>query len=272
MSWIPTFSEKIRSLLFGTPFGAIFPPAQNPASGEVDGRTHALRILRSYIAELTFRRSGDFDKATGKRGAPVEFRIPEGDVYVEWPDNEDDLRFPSVALLATAPAIYASIGLTPRHEEETRDVYGPGTVLYWISEYTETISLEVWTSSRAERRAIKAGLEFALVPVEQMYGIRFRMPDYFDELVCFTLQGVEVIDDETAARNRRRLRMSVEMRFNMVALANYAVLTPFVGLEIGPTVETDPNVPPRNTLRDGPALPRDPADACGACPACGRGA
>jgi hypothetical protein len=236
----------------------VYPPQQNPDPGAVDGRTSALRILKAYLCELTFRRAGEVSKVTGKRGEPVEFRLDPRDVHIEWPDHEDDLHFPAVVMLATGEAQYASIGLTPKAEEETRDVYAPGTVLYWMSENTETFVLEVWANTKAERRALKAGLEVALVPVEQMYGLRFRVPEYFNEMVCFTLLSSRIVDDEMAVQGRRKLQLSIEMRFNQVALVNYVEMRPVVCTEIGPEVEVGPMVMPENRLRDDPRLPREP--------------
>jgi len=239
----PTLPDAIRKLLFGTPFGEVYPAREPPPPLALDGRTVALRLLRRYLAALTFYRTGatviDPETRQPTAGAPVAFAIPENSIHIEWPDYEEDLVFPCISLLATAPAEMLAIGLTGYVEENSRDVFAPGTIVQWMSEYKENIALEIWASSKAERRAILSGLEAALSPTEQMYGLRFSMPDYFNELVCFTVSNREIFEDPDAARNRRRARLMIEMRFNLVALVNYNPLVGIVKVEVD--VDQDTN-------------------------------
>jgi len=61
----------------------------------------------------------------------------------------------------------------------------------------------------------------------------------------FQLQDREVVEDDMAVRNRRRARLRVEMRFNVVALVNAVDFEPVItavadGDEIsGETVNVD---------------------------------
>lgn len=224
---MPTLDPELRKLLFGNPFGEVFPPKPNPPPLAVDGRTTALRILGRYIGEIEFYRPmkpGD---------PPSPFHVKTENFHPDWPDHEQDLIFPSCVVIP-GTANYAVIGLTAYVEESTRDKYQLGTVLQWMSEYTENLFLEFWCTKNAERRSIAAAFESAMSPTEQMSGLRFRMPDYFDELVCFTLNTRQNIDDEQAGRGRRRVRFGIEMRFNIVALVN---TTPFI-----PEVRVDTDV------------------------------
>lgn len=228
------FPPSLRSSLFGTPFGEVFPPKGNPSALSVDGRTVALRILQQYICNLTFFLPGI------KGGPPKPFQILLENFHIEWPDQEEDLRFPG-AVVMPSRGDYDVIGLVAYVEESTRDLYAPGTVLQWQGEYVETIQLDLQASSRPERRSMIAGIETALTPTEQMSGLRFRMKDYFNELVCFTLNDRENMDDRFSANNRRRTQLGIEMRFNIVALVNYNQLTPI----IQPSVDvTEPNNTP----------------------------
>jgi hypothetical protein len=222
---MPTITGKIRDLLFGRPFGELFPPKANPPPLAVDGRTVALETLAAYIATLDFFRPGD----TG--GPPTKFRIPESNFHIEWPDYVEEMVFPSIAVVHSR-ASYDVIGLVSYVEESTRDVYAPGTVLQWQAEYVETINLEVWTSKKAERRSLLAGLETAFSPTEQMSGLRFRMPNYFNELVCFTLLRREVMDEPDSPKNRRRAQLEMQMRFNIVSLVNYTTMKPQVQVTV----------------------------------------
>lgn len=216
-----SFTADLRKILFGSPFGEIYPTKLNPQPLSVDGRTVALRILREYITNLVFFLPGS------QGGSPIKFQIQEKNFHIEWPDGNTDLVFPAVVIIP-ARATYDVIGLVAYVEEATRDKYGIGTVLQWQGEYTETFQLEIQASSLPERRSMLAGIETALSPTEQMSGLRFRMPDYFNELVCFTLNDRENIDDPFAARNRRRAQLGIEMRFNIVALVNYLAFDPQV--------------------------------------------
>ncbi len=237
---MPKFSKEVRDVLVGDPFGEVFPKREPPPPPIYDGRTAALRILKKYFSELTFYRAGGRD-AGGDQKDPIPFKIPYRDIHVEWPDDEDDLHLPALAFLAQGPADYDSIGLTNVVEENTVGVYSSGTVLIWMSEYQEKFGIDIWAETKAQRRAIIAGLEQALSPIQQMAGIRFRMPDYYDQLVCFELQTRELFDDEQSTFVRRRARLTVEMRFNVVALVNVETLQPVVTLDVD--VDEDTNEP-----------------------------
>lgn len=226
------FPPELRDILPGNPWGEVFPPRRNPSPLAVDGRTIALSLLRKYISLLTFYRAGGIDPATGVRGEPIPFKIPDRNIHIEWPDQEKDLEFPSVVFMAEEPAVYAAIGLNSYIEEDSKDVYGKGMVVQWQSEYTENFQIEIWASKKAERRAILAGLEIALSPTEQMYGIRFKMKDYFGQAVCFTLGTRQIFDEPDAARDRRRARLGLEMRFNTVALVNINSLNTLLTTEV----------------------------------------
>ncbi len=237
-------------MLQGSPFGEVWPPKPNPSALAEDGRTVALDILAQYIAELTFFRPGGLDR-NGKRLPAIPFQVTREHIHVEWPDDVENLVFPSMAFLSTGPAEYANIGMTPYVDESTRDIYGQGTVVAWQSEFTETFVIEIWATKKPERRAILSGLETSLVPTEIMYGIRFRMPDYFNQTVCFTPLRRELFDDPDSARNRRHARVHVEMRFNQVSLINYAVFTPTT------TVLTDVDAVTGEDIEDDPDEARD---------------
>lgn len=240
----PRFSKEIRDLFSGpppggTPFGDVAPLREVGLPPLVDGRTVALRTLKKYLGEVTFYRHGGYSlNAAGAKieNPPIDFRIPARDIHVEWPDSVEDLAMPSLAFLSTREAEYEAIGMTSYVEEDTVDKYEPGTVLIWLYEFVETFSIEVWCETKAQRRAIVAGIERALCPLEYMSGVRFKMPDYYDQLVCFALQGRELVDDDFAVRNRRRARMSVEMRHNVVALVPVNPLELTASLEVGEEV------------------------------------
>lgn len=213
------FPPALRSRLFGSPWGEVYPPRPNPHPPAVDGRTVALETLREYICALRFFRPG----APGTPDIP--FVIEPQNFHIEWPDDPKAMVFPSIAVI-NSRGNYDVIGLVSYIEEDTRDVFAPGTVVQWQSEYVETINLEIWANTRPERRALISGIETAISPTEQMSGVRFSMPGYFNELVCFTLNRREVIDNPSSAERRRSAQLEIEMRFNIVALVNYVEFAP----------------------------------------------
>lgn len=210
----------LKSLIKGTVYGTVWPPRPSPKPLPEDGRTIALRTLAQYIAALNCYR-------VGKKGEPrtIKFNIPEKQFYIEWPDSKQSMVWPCIAVVHdTAP--YDPIGLVSYVEEESFGKFGPGTVVQWQSEYVEPIQLEIWCSTKAERRGILSAFETAMSPTEQMSGVRFRMPGYYDQLVCFTLNSRKLIDEPDSMRGRRRAVLSVQMRFNTVALINAVTMKP----------------------------------------------
>jgi hypothetical protein len=211
-----------HDLLTGDPFGLITPPRPELPLAAVDGRTIALKILRQYISELHFSRPD--------RGRPIKYQIPLENIHLEQPAQQD-LAFPSI-VFRPGNGQYDLIGMGAYINESTLDRYAPGTAVQDQSEWIETITLECWAETGAQRASIVAGLEQALVPIEQYYGLRFRMPDYFDQMVVFALNAGSRPDDAEAAKNRRWAVLQVEMRFNVVALVNVQTMKPVLTAEV----------------------------------------
>ena len=223
--------SSLASLVKGRLYGTVYPPKKNPPGLAVDGRTIALRTLARYIAALTFWRPGD------TRGSPpIPFTIPIERFFIEMPDDKQSMGFPCITVVHNT-AQYKVIGLTPYVEEDSLDQWGPGTVVQWQDEYVEDIQLEVWCNMKAERRAILAGIETALSPTEQQAGLRFHMPDYYDEIVCFMLSTRRLVDNPDSLRKRRSATLGINMRFTVVALVNAVTMQPVMRLgDLGPGV------------------------------------
>ncbi len=76
------------------------------------------------------------------------------------------------------------------------------------------------------------GLEQALIPTEQAYGVRFRMPTYYNQVATFSLASRRLDEGADAARHRRQARISVELTYNVVVLVNVAELRPIVQINV----------------------------------------
>ncbi len=247
---IKSFSRKILGALVGTRWGDVSPVRPPPPAPPEDGRTIALGLLRRYISDLSFYRSGGVD-ANEVKQPPIPFEIPRERIHIEWPDYEDHyLDPPAIVFEQESDGDYESLGLNGYVEEKSRDVYRPGTVVQWQSDYVETISITIKAGSKAQRRAIFSGLETALSPAQEYSGLRFRMRDYFGQLVLFTAMRRRNPDDADSARNRREGKIYVEMRFMIVQLVNVNSLQPRMELCVNdePANTTPPNFNPSITI------------------------
>lgn len=219
-----------KDLLTGTPFALVWPEKSTIDLPAVDGRTAALRILRRYLAELTFHLPGA--KGSGKT---VSLRIPEERIHVEQPDKEVMLLMgtkenPVSVVFLPGPAEYQAAGLATSLVENSKDKFGPGTALQVQSTYREVVTVEFWTIDKPHRRAVLAGFESALSPTEQMYGLRFRMNDYYGQTVCFSLEGGMRPDDPDNARNRRWGYGTLEMTYDVVRVVRVGVVDPKIDI------------------------------------------
>jgi hypothetical protein len=218
---------KATELLLGWLFGTVFPKRDVPPRHKLgSARKAALDVLRLYVAELTFYREGDKDG-----DEPIPFTVPLANVFVEQPDNDVDMALPSVVFVQEGNEEYQSQGFVPRLDLSSRDRYGVGTALEVEHEHVELIGIEIWTSKKPERDAILAGLQAALVPSDEFYGVRFRLPDYFDRVAIFTPESSQRLEDQTI-RGRRVSRMRVELRVESVRLVPVERLIPVVSLRV----------------------------------------
>jgi hypothetical protein len=220
----------IDRLLDGTRWGRVTPRTAGPPVPSVDGRTAVLERFADYLHEVVFQ-------VPDPPGPPRPYQIDRDRFVVEWPDSETDLKFPSVVF---EPGHYelSPKGLTPYADEGSRDVHGPGTVLVCSYEYVERVTLAVWASTRAQRRSTLAGIEWALAPVEEIGGIRLRVPEYYGQTAMFTPLEGENVDVEDSARRRRRSTVVFEVRFDLVTLRRYEEIVPLA--EVATYEASDP--------------------------------
>lgn len=216
---------NVYDLLQGQPWSEVYPPHAPPYTPTTDGRSVALCIFRRYLASLRFHLpTGDRVSATDP-GQTRELQVCEDAIFIEAGDASDMAKLPSFVVI---PGLgdYAAIGLTTYLDELTEDVFAKGTIIQWLSEYTEHFTLQVWAPSKPIRRAIVAGIEVSLVPTENMYGVRFKMPDYWNETACFTLHSRTNLDDALAQTGKWRVNFGIELRYNVVQLVSVNTLKP----------------------------------------------
>lgn len=221
-----SLSQRVLDLIVGQPFGEVSPPRVDPIQPAHDARTAALKVLKLYLSELTFYRAGDIG------GAPIPFQVPPDHIKTEPVDSVDDAQMPAITFVP-GDGTSEALGLGAYLEETSKDVYAPGTAVQWQSEYAETFTIEIVCATRAQRRAVVAGVVRAMSPTEFMYGIRFRMPDYFDQLVVFVINRRSLSRDYGSSMKRRHIaEIQVEMKLTEVSLQNVVEVQPRVDVDV----------------------------------------
>jgi hypothetical protein len=228
--------------LQGDPFGAVRPQPPSRPLPDVPGRAHALDMLREYISELTFTRPG----ARGQ--PPIRYRIPKDNIHTEQPPNVWDMRLPAI-VFRPGDGDYAPIGLSAYLDESTTDKYEKGAAVQENCEWQETIALECWAETAPQRSSMVAGIEAALSPTEQRAGVLFRLPEYFDQTVRFTLEKGSYPEDPETARNRRWAILPVLVEVNVCRLVSV--------VQMQPAVDTNTFTPSEIDMLD----PHEPGDA-----------
>ena len=215
MGFLSSVSDAILAMFAGTPAGD---PRLWPAES-VEGRDQALRALGQYLLAVQFYRSG----GVGKPAIPFHLSA----FYTEQPDPEVEIKLPAISMVAGRGEFLPG-NLTPEILDCTKDVYGPGTVVRWTgNEYREVVSLEVWATQKAERRAIIKGLGAVTSPLDGVYGLRFKLPNYYGATCRFTPLSRTNIE-EMAIENRRRAMLEVELLVNELHLINYVTMQPVI--------------------------------------------
>jgi len=215
-----TLSSLVKAILGPglRPAGDVYPSKPNPPVPAVDGRTSALRLLGAYLTSFVYAIPGDTN------GPSIPFRIPPGNFYVNWPDYEQDVEFPAIAVLPGAGTTKAC-SFVPAIIEETAGIRGKNTVLMRMEEYVEVFQLDLWCSKLPELRGILSTFDVAFNPTEQMSGVRLVMRDFYDQTVRFTMLGRTIVETGSG-QNRRRASIEIRMEFNVVALINTVTMKP----------------------------------------------
>jgi hypothetical protein len=234
--WQFLVSTDLRRRLGGVLFGEQLPPRRPPPNVAEEARTYALEGLADYLREIVFQRITEGN-------ATVPYQLPRDRVLVEWPENADNRALLPRVEFEPGLAEYLTVGTMPNVYEETWHRFGRDTVLVGTHDYQERVTLGVWASTRFQRRMLCAGIEQMLSAViEQAPGIRLKLPRYYDQVAIFQLLERMNVDDEDAARRRRRSHIVVELRVPLVRLVNAQQLTTLVTVytsdEAGPVPQS----------------------------------
>lgn len=165
-------------------------------------------------------------------------------VIFDWPRAEDPIEpMPSALIQQTdEETTYAPEGFETQLLEDTLDRYGDRTVLRKLGTATVPLLITVWCSHKEERRAVRAKLVRGLVaePSDQRWARRVTVPEYYDRVVIFEIQGTSVDDDsDDAQQNHWVLGVRLTARVELVELVQPPPLMqpPGVVLRVGRDVE-----------------------------------
>lgn len=154
---------------------------------ETDVRGALLRGLAEYLMQL---------RAPWRGG--VELRLLK--VHDGYAEPEELAKFPSAAIYTEEAGQYDSDALTTRQEK-----LDDGQVLRTVAGFIQNITIDVWTTSEAERRALIKLIEDALDPVDWMSGFHLRLPHYHNVVATYLKDSINVADAQQNVQQRLRL-------------------------------------------------------------------
>lgn len=202
------------SLISNSTLGNVWPAMPAQPLPDRDARDYALNALRKFFSYLVFQRTN------AKNLPPISFQIPKDSIQIYQPDDIKNAPLPGIAFLP-GRGVHDTYGLGPPEVvEATAGIAGPNTALVRSGVYNETITVEVWGSKIAERRAIVAGLKSAMRMSDRTSAIRLKVPDYFNQTATFSLSESQYVDGDEVSRNRRRAFLMLDMSICEVFVTN----------------------------------------------------
>jgi len=205
--------------------------------GTIDPRQAVAEALAAYLFAARFRRWNGADL----REPYTDFQLRA--VTREWPEDGTDLVYPCASIVDYGAGAYSASSFSPTVLEETNDKFGPGTVVWKLSELEADFQVDFWTTDLPTREAIAASLPRLFAPGETQ-DLRLATSERYYNAPCrLSLVSVERMDDEgTAPARERRLRAVVRTVVSVLDLrvARRASLSARI-VAIGPGVTVDAN-------------------------------
>ncbi len=203
--------------------GVVYPGMQVPQLPAFGARWHALVALRKFLTTLVYRR----EEAEGKTQA---FKIPEDRIHLYTPENVDERELKTGFAVLPGPYSYDekwvySMG-RPEAEENTQDVYGPGTVVMTLGYYVEQITLEAVAQSYGIVRGMIEGARTACRFFTDSGQLYLKCPDYYGQEAAFTVvSGAGYSADVVSEVSGRRMaHLQLELWVPEVILIPYTTL------------------------------------------------
>jgi len=167
----------------------------------------ALQIGMFHIlSALTFVTVNRREVVEGRRPGRNAFQFQR--VYFDWPDSEDEeVPMPSATIYAPQDAETSISGPLSgsQVDEDSEDVYAPGTVLRGVGSTSVRMEVGVLLANKDERAAVRRGLfdAFRAEPDDERFGRRVVVQEYYCRTARYDLQSVAYSDNADQARAKQ---------------------------------------------------------------------
>lgn len=187
---------------------------------KTDVRTALTRGLAEYLLQLSFEAIG---------GRRVAFRK----VVDTWADAEERVMYPYAVVQAPGEGNYDAVSFTPHVDADQFLPLPDGRFLVRLSEFTANLTVEVWANDIEERMALMAMLERDLSPVDWMYGVRLRLPHYFNVHASYEPGPSSYTDsDEEAIKRYRKATVRVSAACAVIRLSTFPAAKPWLKVNV----------------------------------------
>lgn len=151
---------------------------------EVDTHTAMARGLAEYL---------------GQQSIDIGGRRLQLTTYTTWAEPEATVSYPALAIGGQMGTY--SRNLTP----DVVDTLDKDLRLVSVTEFSQDLLLDLWTTDPKERAFLTTMLEEALNPVDWMYGFRLILPFYHGATAVYELLSSQFLDnsDDAIAKYRR---------------------------------------------------------------------
>lgn len=215
--------------------GACCPTCGAPAPAPIQGPRNSVRLQPgarpaafavldpSYQPQLTAARECDAHTALarglaeylGQQSTTIQGRVLQLNTYSAWAEPEDSARYPALTVGAGRGEYVR--GFTP----DGMMTLDGDLRLAVITEFTQTLTLEMWANDPRERSYLTAMVEEALNPVDWMYGVRLVLPFYHGTTATYELIANTYMDSaEDAMARFRKVEFTVEANVTVYRLTS----------------------------------------------------
>lgn len=204
----------------------LFSPAHWPVANSGRGQIGSLVALQLGMWQLIAAlRPRTLDLVEYLRSGKLEDREMQfTDVYLDWPDMNDEHLCPPVAtVLAPEGREYSNDDLRAHILEETLGCYGDGTVLKKVSHVTTNLTVEVWLANKDDRAGVAKAFEdlFLEAPDGEQTSRLVLIAPYFDQVARYTLKSMVYPDSpESAQSNQWTLQATFSSEIDVVKLVD----------------------------------------------------
>jgi hypothetical protein len=133
-------------------------------------------------------------------------------VKSEWPGANEKLVYPTLTIFAgkvpTMNRMVETLSVT------TPDVNNQVVATEVVGEHDFKMQLDLWCSSKSQRNTILGQLFAA---INKPVSLALQLTSYFNDWVCYSIDGHQYMDDEAAAQRQER-RVKIDLLVNCRAI------------------------------------------------------